>query len=403
MTELKNGVRILSYEGMELDVYDNLKNIGEGGYIRKTTKEFLYEDIYYSEPEVWDELVKRSWFRNDYQELIDKVNVIVEEKQVETVVSLGSVFEDKLVEYVIGSSVDRVSKSVRNGLIDDLNNYIKEEYGNIPQVHRFEMNDEVMGEVTGVVHEKMDDILKLVKLNIPIMLVGPAGTGKNHTLLQVSELLGMSFYYSSSVTQEHKITGFIDANGHYHGTEFHQAFTTGGIYMLDELDASIPEVLVLLNGAIANGYFDFPNGREFAHEDFRIVTAGNTFGTGADRVYTGRNVIDGATLDRFAVIEMGYSSEVEDALCPDTDYLKIVRTMRKIVESESMPFIVSMRALINGYKVLSQGMSKRFVIESILFKGMDVDSVKIVVDRMAKENIDWDWENELDKYRDEVA
>ena len=55
----------------------------------------------------------------------------------------------------------------------------------------------------------------------------------------------------------------------------------GGLFFLDEMDASIPEVLVLLNAAIANGYFEFPNGKITAHEDFRVVAAGNTVGSGA--------------------------------------------------------------------------------------------------------------------------
>ena len=46
------------------------------------------------------------------------------------------------------------------------------------------------------------------------------------------------------------------------------------------MDASIPEVLVLLNAAIANGYFEFPNGKvNLNHVHF--VAAGNTVGSGA--------------------------------------------------------------------------------------------------------------------------
>lgn len=46
--------------------------------------------------------------------------------------------------------------------------------------------------------------------------------------------------------------------GNYQETQFFKAFTEGGLFMLDEMDASIPEVLVILNAAIANRYFDFP-------------------------------------------------------------------------------------------------------------------------------------------------
>ena len=75
---------------------------------------------------------------------------------------------------------------------------------------------------------------------------------------QVAKALGLDFYFTNAVTQEYKITGFTDANGRYQETQFYKAFKNGGLFMLDEMDASIPEVLVILNAAIANGYFDFP-------------------------------------------------------------------------------------------------------------------------------------------------
>ena len=132
--------------------------------------------------------------------------------------------------------------------------------------------------------------------------------------MQVAEALGLEFYFSNAVTQEYKITGFIDANGSFHETQFYQAFTKGGLFMLDEMDASVPEVLVMLNAAIANRYFDFPTGLVEANENFRLIAAGNTFGTGADIEYTGRYQLDAASLDRFALVDIDYSTKVEAAI-----------------------------------------------------------------------------------------
>ena len=142
-----------------------------------------------------------------------------------------------------------------------------------------------------VFHSKFEMIKTCVENKIPVYLAGPAGSGKNHTLEQVAKVLGLEFYFTNSVQQEYKLTGFIDAGGNFHETEFYKAFKNGGLFFLDEMDASIPEVLVLLNAAIANGYFEFPNGKITAHEDFRVVAAGNTVGSGADEAYTGRMVL----------------------------------------------------------------------------------------------------------------
>jgi MoxR-like ATPase len=98
---------------------------------------------------------------------------------------------------------------------------------------------------------------------------------KNVICKQVAEALKLEFYFSNAVTQEFRLTGFVDANGRYQDTQFFHAFTEGGIFFLDEMDASIPEVLVILNAAIANRYFDFPgHGRVQAHENFRVIAAG---------------------------------------------------------------------------------------------------------------------------------
>lgn len=72
---------------------------------------------------------------------------------------------------------------------------------------------------------------------------------------QVAEALGLDFYFTNAVTQEYKLTGFIDANGNYQETQFYKAFTKGGLFFLDEMDASIPETLIILNAAIANRYY----------------------------------------------------------------------------------------------------------------------------------------------------
>ena len=79
---------------------------------------------------------------------------------------------------------------------------------------------------------------------------------------------------------------------------------------MDEMDASIPETLIILNAAIANRYFDFPNGKVSANPNFRVIAAGNTVGTGADNNYTGRYCLDRASLDRFAMVNIDYSEKI---------------------------------------------------------------------------------------------
>ena len=145
--------------------------------------------------------------------------------------------------------------------------------------------------------------------------------------------------------------------------------------MLDEIDASIPEALVILNGAIANGYFDFPIGRELAHEDFRVVCAGNTVGLGADMIYTGRNVLDGATLDRFVMVEITYDQRIEEMLCPDDELRNYLYDFRRVVDSNKINHIVGMRTLKYAYEMLMNGFDKAFINKSLVTKGLMIDYI----------------------------
>lgn len=226
-------------------------------------------------------------------------------------------------------------------------------------------------------HEKYNMILACVKNNIPVYLVGPAGSGKNHTLEQIAWETGLDFYFTNSVQQEYKITGFIDAGGNYHETEFFKAFKNGGLFFLDEMDASIPEVLVLLNAAIANRYFEFPTGRIEAHHDFRVVAAGNTFGNGASEQYTGRLVLDQATLDRFAVIEFDYDFRVELHIAKgNAQLVEFVRKLREIAKERGIRATFSYRCISMTIKLEETGVSLKDIMTIAIFKGLDHDTVK---------------------------
>lgn len=215
--------------------------------------------------------------------------------------------------------------------------------------------------------------------DIPVYLVGPAGCGKNYIVQKIAEELNIDFYFTNSVQQEYKITGFIDAGGVYHETEFYKAFKNGGIFFLDEMDASIPEVLILLNAAIANRYFEFPNGRIEAHPDFRIVAAGNTVGNGADELYNGRLVLDQATLDRFVIIQVDYNRDTEINLAEgDTDFVDFVRELRKSAIKSGIRAVFSYRCIITFAKLKKAKMPIDTIFKIALFKGLTQDTIKML-------------------------
>lgn len=226
-------------------------------------------------------------------------------------------------------------------------------------------------------HEQYETIKMCLESNIPVYLAGPAGSGKNHTVEQICRELGWDFYFSNSVQQEYKLTGFIDAGGKYHDTEFFKACTSDNdcVFFLDEMDASIPEVLVLLNAAIANGYFEFPCGRvELEHVHF--VAAGNTVGSGADEVYTGRMVLDQATLDRFAIIEFDYNIRIEMAISKGNgDLVSFIRQLREEATKSGIRATFSYRCIGMVTKLEKSGMDINMILKIAVVKGLDQDTI----------------------------
>ena len=261
-------------------------------------------------------------------------------------------------EKLVGTTSTKIKNEIKNKGIE------------IPKVQIPEVKDEVR-------HDKYDEIKCCLECGIPVYLAGPAGSGKNYTVEQIAKELGWNFYFSNSIQQEYKLTGFIDAGGNFHETEFYKACTDENecIFFLDEIDASIPEVLVLLNAAIANGYFEFPTGRvNLNHVHF--VAAGNTVGNGADDMYTGRMVLDQATLDRFAIIEFDYCLKIEMAITNNNaELVEFIHQMREEAKNKGIRATFSYRCMIMITKLETKGMDLETAIKISVVKGLDKDTI----------------------------
>lgn len=290
---------------------------------------------------------------------------------------LSSTLNNMLVEVLAKQSAD----AIFNATMPKVRERIIEEFGILPQTHEIKTPTETH-KIQGVTHEKFDTVLNLIANNIPVFLTGAAGTGKNVICKQVAEGLGLDFYFTNAVTQEYKLTGFIDANGRYHETQFYKAFKDGGLFFLDEMDGSIPEVLIMLNAAIANGYFDFPTGKIEAHKDFRVIAAGNTFGTGADMEYTGRYQLDAASLDRFALVEIRYSPKIEEALSNgDKELCEFIRAFRRATNEVGIKHLATYRSIERITKLLGM-LDLPEVLRIALLKNITSDDLNIIKNAM---------------------
>jgi len=233
-------------------------------------------------------------------------------------------------------------------------------------------------EVKGTTHKCFEEVVTYLSNGEAVYLYGPAGTGKTHLAQQAAEALGLEFHYSGQLSQEYKFTGFTDANGRFQPTPFYKAWTEGGLFFLDEMDRSFPEVLTDLNGALANGIFDFPApiGIKKMHPDFRCMAAGNTIGRGATGLYTAANVLDASSLDRFtAKIEVTYDKRIEDAI--NAEAADFVRVLRKAASLAGMDVVLSYRA-IKGLAKFVDVFGPDKVIKDVITATLNADDINIL-------------------------
>jgi len=217
-------------------------------------------------------------------------------------------------------------------------------------------DETAIAEVRKGFHPEFQNVLRALDSGVNVMLVGPAGSGKTHLAEQVAKELKFEFFPQSVGPQTTKsdLIGYMDAQGKYVTTPLRKAFELGGVYLLDELDAGNPGVLTILNAALSNCFMSFPDTVVQKHKNFRCMAGANTFSRGADRKYCGRNKLDAATLNRFAVIYLDYSEELENSLVGPV-LAGRMQALRKRIDSLALEVIVSTRNMLQVKALIETG------------------------------------------------
>ena len=234
-------------------------------------------------------------------------------------------------------------------------------------------NDEPKVLHQGFAHREFPTLLAFAKAGVNILMVGPAGSGKTTAAEMLAKALGVSFHFNGAIDSEYKLKGFVDAQGRLVTTEFRKAFEHGGVYLFDEVDASLPAATMAFNAALANGWCDFPDGRVNRHPDTVIIAAANTFLGGATFEYVGRNKQDAAFVDRFVSLEWNIDEALESALCPNTKWCGHVQRLRASAARKGLKVIISPRASINGAKLLAQGLPWEVAEKAAIRKGITAE------------------------------
>jgi cobaltochelatase CobS len=263
-----------------------------------------------------------------------------------------------------------------------------QQYGTSTVTHTVEVVDTTGAIVNQVecAHKALAGLVKRLQGGLNVYLLGGAGGGKTTMAEQAAEALGLDFYSNGALLMKYEAIGHHDANGNYQTTQLREAFEKGGVWLLDEADASAAEAIVAINAILANGSYAFPDKRVQRHENFVAIAAANTNGKGATRQYVGRNPLDDASLDRFIQFEITYDANLEQIM-GETSYKKYggtdnsvlnswiaeVREFRTKTIERKINVVVSPRSIQQGATLLALGISIEEVREETIYKHLSSD------------------------------
>ena len=280
--------------------------------------------------------------------------------------------------------------------MDEVKKLIEEEVDKISQKVR-KLQFEVVSpqgthQVNGATNKDFEVFCNLVNAGKPLYMYGPAGCGKSYTAKQIAEALGLDYYETSQAMFAHELKGYGDAKGEFVPTAFYRAFTKGGLFFLDEVDASAPEALVVMNNAIANKRFDFPViGNVDAHPNFRVIAAGNTRMTGATIAYTARQMQDTSFKNRFFFALVGYDERIEREIAGgDMEIVNFAHDIRKAARDTNILQLCSYRQ-IEDLATLGKCCKDNdaYLLRGSVLQEKEVDEIQILFDHLSDKSNRW--------------
>ncbi len=177
-----------------------------------------------------------------------------------------------------------------------------------------------------IFHKKVKEIaIDLMEGDWPY-LWGPSGTGKSYMVKQVASLLGMDFMKAGKITEPYSVLGYNDPQGRFCFTPTFVAALYGHLLSLDEFDNGNTDTQVVLNDI----YSELLNKLEDPSEtcevifgtdvpvdinpNFRMISAGNTSGSGENEAFSSRGKIDESIQQRMTPIYIDFDDRVEQKI-----------------------------------------------------------------------------------------
>ena len=260
---------------------------------------------------------------------------------------------------------------------------------------KVEDEDIPWSDLTGEVVESKEVPTELLDVDIkeemkcmfpmPILLEGPVGVGKSTLVMELAEELGLKYYASvlTDGTSKNEFTGYKNVmNGEYVSTEFRKCFEEGGLFNLEELNATTANLPIIFN-TIENGYFVFADKIVKAHKDFRLVATMNEITNAKD--FGGRRELDLSVKSRFHIIKM---KKADDNRFQQST-LAYADTINDLLESSGVTLLVDPRDMSRfEHMCKNKNISKEVCLRKCMIKGK-IEVYDDVLRKIIKEGNTW--------------
>lgn len=364
---------------------------GFAGSIRKTMEHYLddLESLQLLRDEIRKEMIESLVVEKDkiIEASSKKIEGIIEDQK-ETIKSYAH------NAYELTSYIENTKSRIVNDIVSEATKRIEIEDVRPRTIEIYQNGTLEKTLNSELYHHEFETIYKLIRIGLPVMLIGPTGSGKSVCAGQVAKALDIPMYYTNNASEEYKLLGFTDAHGKYKETQFYKAFKNGGLFFLDEIDNSHPSALLSLNSAIGattngNMYMAFEDGKlTKAHPHFRMIAAANTWGNGANRMYCGRSELDSASLDRFIQIYFDYDSKIEKSIIQDDELLHYFWNFRRIIRDCGIRHTVTTRNIDYAMQLKEAGFTTEQILLYTIIKELDFEDMKIISQRFDEEEIE---------------
>lgn len=271
------------------------------------------------------------------------------------------------------------------------------------------IGDRKQVKIEGRTHKAFEECLFLAQHHRQMFISGPAGSGKTTLGEQIAKAFGIQFAFincSAGMSEAH-LLGRMLFDGTYVPSDFIELYEKGGVFLMDEVDAADANTLLTINSALANGIVAVPNRKENAHakrhKDFILIASGNTWGSGSFE-YHGRNHLDAAFLDRFAMsrIFIDYDKKLEKEFCASCPELaNVIWKIRSEVTKNKVRKIVSTRAFKEGAIAIAAGKTIPQVVNRF-FTGWTTEEISKVYDASKLEQLQEEVIDNEEKVEEEV-